>query len=152
MKKTVLILAIVMVLTFMLTLTASATKPEHVKGFVPLSSVGDDGVDFWYDVCDEYLVGHVVQPWAPDDAPPKAVHGTFTAGNIPDAWGECAYTTTELEGTCEITLIPVEEFGNPESKKGLGVMGRCTGDLKGYQGRYVIHEWYDYDAWYHIDP
>ncbi len=149
MKKTVLIFRIVLVLVFMFTLTASATKPEHVTGYVPLSSVEDGEEYFEYDVCDPWLVGHVVQPAV---VPGLAIHGTFTAGDIPDIWGECEYTTTELEGTCEITLIPVEEFGNPESKKGRAVMGRCTGDLKGYQGRFVIHELYDYDAWYHIDP
>ena len=144
MKKTVFILAIVLVLTLMVTLTASATKPEHVTGYVPLSSY-NPGPEFEeYDVCDPYMVGHVVQPAA---SPGFAVHGTFTSGNVPD----CPYTT-ELSGTCEITLIPVEEFGNPESKKGRGVLGRCTGDLQGLHGRFVIHYLFTYDAWYHWDP
>lgn len=144
MKKSVIILAIVLVLTFMLTLTASATKPEHVTGFVPLGSIIDGPEYFEYDVCDPWGVGHVVQPAEP---PGLAIHGTFTSGNVPD----CPYTT-ELSGTCKITLIPVEEFGNPESKKGRAVLGRCTGDLKGLHGTLVIHEWYNYDAWYHFDP
>ncbi len=145
MKKLIYSLTIALVLVFMLVMTASATKPEYVDGYVPLSSVGSDGIDFWYDVCDPYLVGHVVQP---AETPGTAVHGTFTAGNIP---GTCPHST-ELSGTCEMTLIPVETFGDPNSKPGRATIGRCTGDLKGYHGRLIIDEWYGYQAWYHIDP
>lgn len=146
MKKTVLILAIVLVLTFMVTLTAAATQPEHVTGYVPLSSYMPGPEFEEYDICDPYLVGHVVQPAG---APGFAIHGIFTAGNIPDP--DCPYTT-ELSGTCEITLIPVEDFGNPESKKGRGVAGRCTDDLKGLHMRAVINFDFTYNAWYHWDP
>jgi hypothetical protein len=146
MKKSVFVLTIVLVLAFMFVMPASATQPEYVTGYVPLSSVGSDGIDFWYDVCDPYLVGHVVQPAVP---PGLAVHGTFTAGNITDP--ACSYTT-ELSGTCEITLIPVEIFGDPDSKPGRGVMENCTGDLEGYHARFLIDEWYGYEAWYHVDP
>ena len=130
----------------MLVMTASASKPEYVEGYVPLSSLGSDGVDFWYDVCDPYLVGHVVQP---AETPGLAVHGTFTAGNIPDP--DCPYTT-ELSGTCEIMLIPVEIFGDPDSKPGRGVMRKCTGDISGYHAVYVIDPWYVYVAKYHVNP
>jgi hypothetical protein len=148
MKKSAIILAIVLVLTFIVTLTASATKPEHVTGLVPLSSY-NPGPEFEeYDVCDSWLVGHVVQPAA---VPGFAIHGTFTAGDIPDIWGECEYTTTELEGTCELMLIPVEEFGNPESKKGRAVIGRCTDDLQGLHMRAVINFDFTYSAWYHME-
>jgi hypothetical protein len=150
MKKSVIVLIFVLVMTALLVMTASATKPVTVNGVVPLSSVGSDDVDFWYDICDPFLVGRVVQPAEP---PGKAVHGTFTAGDIPDIWEECEHSTqTELSGTCEIKLIPVENFGDPESKPGRGVMGRCTGDLKGYHATYVIDELYGYVAKYHIDP
>lgn len=149
MKKTILILALVLVLALMVTMTAAATKPEPVKGLVPLSSVDDTQGVFEYDMCDEWLVGHIVQPL---EVPGLAIHGTFTAGDIPDLWGECEYTETDLEGTCEITLIPVEEFGNPESKRGRAVINRCTGDLKGIHGRSVIDEMYGYDSWYHMEP
>ena len=150
MKKSVFVLILVLVLAFMFFTTASATQPEMVNGVVPLSSVGSDGVDFWYDICDPYLVGHVVQPAEP---PGLAVHGIFTAGDIPDLWDECEVSTqTQLSGTCEITLIPVEIFGDPDSKPGRGVLGNCTGDLEGYHAVYVIDEWYGYVAKYHIDP
>ena len=144
MKKTVLILAIALVLAFMFTLTASATNPDNVEGYVPLSSLflGEEYLE--YDVCDEYAVGHVVQPIAP---PGFAVHGTFTFGDIPDE--ACTYEP-QYTGTCELTLIPVEDFMNPESKKGRGVVGRCT-DVN-LHGRYVINYDYTYEAWYHIDP
>jgi hypothetical protein len=144
MKKPVLILTIVLVLTFMTALTASATKPVHVQGFVPLGSYNPGPEYEEYDVCDPYLTGHVVQPAA---SPGFAIHGTFTSGSVSD----CPYAT-ELSGTCKITLIPVEEFGNPDSKRGRGILGRCTGDLKGFHARYLINEWFEYDAWYHIDP
>lgn len=149
MKKIILILAIVFVLTLMVTLTASATKPEHVTGLVPLSSYIPGPEFAEYDICDPWLVGHVVQPAV---VPGFAIHGTFTAGDIPDILGECEYTTTELEGTCEITLLPVEEFGNPDSKEGRGVFNRCTGDLQGLHGTIVIHYLFTYDGWYHWDP
>jgi len=146
MKKSVIILTIVLVLTFMVTLTAFATKPEKVEGYVPFSSWDPGPPVEVYDVCDPVMVGHVVQPSAP---PGFAVHGIFTAGNIPDP--DCQHTTT-LTGTCELTLIPVEEPGNEESKKGRGVVGRCTEDLKGLHGRYLINFDFSYDAWYHWDP
>ena len=71
--------------------------------------------------------------------------------NILDTTDFCP-GVTPLEGTCEITLIPVEIFGDPESKKGRAVLGRCTDDLEGLHGRFIINEWYEYDAWYHMDP
>ena len=153
MKKAGLILTIVLVLTFMVTLTASATKPEKVEGYVPLWTY-NPGLEFEeYDVCDPIMVGHVVQPAV---VPGFAIHGTFTSGNnIPDppdpSKPPCEFTT-ELEGTCELTLIPVEDFGNSESKKGRAVVGRCTGDLQGLHGRFLINFDFTYNAWYHWDP
>ena len=147
MKKSVLILAIILVLTFMLTMTASAKKPEPVEGYVPLWSwsVGEYEE---YDICDETLVGHVVQPKAP---PGKAIHGTFTSGNNPNPLGDpCKFTTTD-EGTCELMLIAVEEPMVPESEEGFGIVGRCTDDLEGLHGRMVVHFDFTYDAWYHWD-
>jgi hypothetical protein len=97
------------------------------------------------------MVGHVVQPAV---VPGFAIHGTFTSGNSdpPDPSIPPCEFTTELEGTCELTLIPVEDFGNPESKKGRGVVGRCTDDLQGLHGRYLINFDFTYTAWYHWDP
>ena len=144
MKKSVSILVIVFMMALLFTMTVYATQPEYVTGYVPLLSVIDGPEYFEYDVCDPYLEGHVVQPAAP---PGFAIHGTFTSGDSDYCEG-----ITELEGTCEITLIPVEDFMDPETKKGRAVLGRCTGDLQGYHARFVIHQFYEYDAWYHIDP
>jgi hypothetical protein len=146
MKKFAISLSLALVFVLVLTMAASATQPDYVEGYVPLNSLGQDEStnEFWYDVCDPYLVGHVVQPLVTDGL---AIHGTFTAGNSPFCEIE-----TELSGTCEVLLIPVEIFGDPESKPGRGIVGNCTGDLAGTHGRFLIDEWYGYQAWYHIDP
>ena len=144
MKKILFVLAIVLVLTFIVTLSASATKPEHIEGYVPFSSwFIEDGYEK-YDVCDDYLVGQVVQP---ADSPGFAVHGIFTSGN-----SDFCETETDWVGTCKLTLVPVEQPGNPESKQGRGVANQCTGDLKGLHGRFVVNFDFTYDAWYHWDP
>ena len=144
MRKTITIAGIVLLLSLMFTMTVFATKPDYVLGWVDFGSVGSDGVDFWYDICDPVLVGQVVQPAVPSG---KAAHGVFTSGNSPF----CPYTT-ELEGTCQVTLISVETVGDPNSKPGRGVITRCTGDLEGLHGRVVVDEWYQYQAWYHQEP
>jgi hypothetical protein len=144
MKKSFTVGFITLILVLTITGTVFATKPEYVIGFVDFASVGSDGIDFWYDVCDPVLVGHVVQPANP---PGKAVHGHFVSGNSI----YCPYTT-ELEGTCEFTLIPVETIGDPNSKPGRGVVKQCTGDLAGLHGILRVNEWYQYQAWYHFDP
>ena len=144
MKKILFILAIVLVLTLMITLSASATKPDYVEGYVPFDSwFIEDGYEK-YDVCDEHLVGQVVQPAAP---PGFAIHGIFTSGDSDHCEIENSYV-----GTCNITLVPVEMPGNPESKPGRGVISQCSGDLKGLHGRYVINFDFTYDAWYHWEP
>lgn len=144
MKKTLAAAVIVVLLALSTAVTVFATKPDLVQGWVDFRSLGSDGVDFWYDVCDPVLVGRVVQPALPKGT---AVHGYFTMGDSQF----CPYTT-ELSGTCQITLIPVESVGDPESKPGRGVIGQCTGDLAGLHGRYLINEIYQYQAWYHFDP
>ena len=152
-KRSILILTVVLLLSFLFVVTVSATQPEQVEGFVPLYTYvpGEPGGTSVYGVCDPYLVGMVAQP---ADSPGKAVHGTFTSGNLPDppdGWDACPYTT-EDSGTCQLTLIPVEDFGNPDSKLGRGRVGQCTGDLRGLHATYKIHYDFSYDAWYHMDP
>ena len=49
-------------------------------------------------------------------------------------------------------IIPVEKFGNPESKKGRAVFYICTVELTGLHGRAIINYDYTYTAWYHFDP
>ena len=144
MKKYGFISMVVLMLVLAFTLPAFATQPEKVEGYVPLESYVPGEVYSEYDVCDPVLVGHVVQPRT---EPGLVIHGTFTAGNST----HCPYTT-DLSGTCDITLIPVEIFGDPDSKPGRGIAGNCTGDLYGLHGRYLIDEWFGYVAWYHFDP
>ena len=141
MRKKITTAGIVLLLSLMFTMTVFATQPDQVDGWVDFRTLGGDGVDFWYDICDPVLVGQVVQPAVTSG---KATHGVFTSGNSL----YCPYTT-ELEGTCETTLIPVETVGDPNSKPGRGVINRCTGDLEGLHGRVVVDESYQYQAWYH---
>lgn len=152
-KRSLFILITVMALLLFFAVTASATKPEQVAGYVPLYTyipLTPEGTTV-YGVCDPYLVGMVEQP---AETPSKAVHGIFTSSDLPeppDGIAPCPYTT-DMSGTCEIILIPVEDFGNPESKLGRGKIGQCTEDLYGLHGTYKIHYDFAYDAWYHFDP
>ena len=125
--------------------TVQATQPEHVTGHVPFSSFiqGPPGGITVYDACDPILQGQVVQP---EGTPGKAIHGVFTMGDSIYCEG-----APELEGTCQMTLLPVEEPGNPDSKEGRAVMNRCTGDLRGLHMTAVIHYDFTYDAWYHFE-
>jgi hypothetical protein len=144
MKKAVLIVLIAILLAVMVTATASATKPDYVFGTVDFGSYGSDGVTTWYDVCDPYLVGHVVQPAAP---PGKAVKGYFEAGPSTFCDWENPY-----QGTCEFTLIPVENPFDPDTKLGHGVVKNCTGELAGLHGVLTIGFMFNYEARYHFDP
>lgn len=144
MKKMTRILVLVLLLLLVITATATATQPEAVAGFVPLSSLSATENSLAYDFCDPVLVGHAHQP---SGEPGKIVHGEMTFGNVPN----CQYTT-DLTGTCEFDLLPVEIFGDPESKLGRAVLKHCTGDAEGLYGRVVIYNDYSYTAWYHWEP
>ena len=74
MKKMVLILAIVLLLASMFTLTASSTKPERVKDLIPLSNVVENEKKLEYDVRYPLGLRRVVQPLV---VPDLVVHGTF---------------------------------------------------------------------------
>jgi hypothetical protein len=145
-KKYAQILVAILFLALLLTVSASAKRPEQVSGFVPLSSYAPGPEFEEYDLCDPYITGHAIQPAV---SPGKAIHGTVTLGPIPDP--ACPYET-EYSGTCSFLLIPVEEFGNPESKEGKAIVLKCTGTASGLHGTFNIHFDFTYDAWYHDHP
>lgn len=145
-KRTIWSLSLLLLLVFILAPAVLASKPEPVAGFVPFASYfpGPPGGVTVYDVCDAVLQGQIEQP---AETPGKAVHGTFTMGDSPFCDG-----VPEIEGTCEFTLLPVEEPGNPDSKEGFAVLNRCTGDLQGLHGTFQVHFDFTYDAMYHVEP
>ena len=146
MKKRYFVLCGLLLALILFVGSVQATQPEHYTGYVPLLSYipGPPGGVTVYDVCDPVLQGQVVQP---AETPGKAVHGVFTMGDSPYCDG-----TPTLEGTCQMTLLPVEEPFNPASKEGRAVINRCTGDLSGLHMTGVIHYDFTYDAWYHFKP
>ena len=144
MKKSIRILALALLLLLAITATATATQPDMVQGRVPLTSLEFTDTTLEYDACDPVMVGHAVQPLSD---PGFRVQGTLTFGNVPN----CGYTTT-LEGTCDYVLIPVESFGDPDSKLGRMVLTNCTGDAAGLHGRAQINFDYTYTLWYHWEP
>lgn len=140
MKKTVLIIAIILVLAFMFTLTASATGPEEISGFFYF-------VDPWgpNDYCistgdpyvsDGFIVGCVDQPVKPG----LGAHGTIDL-TMQTADGE-------LSGTCEYNLRTYDIDGIARF-----VANRCTGDLAGLHMKAV--GWASNGLWegtYHFAP
>ncbi|UCF29116.1 MAG: hypothetical protein JSW42_05430 [Chloroflexota bacterium] len=137
MKKPVIILAIVLVLTFMVTLTASATKPTEISGFfyfVPPYGPNDyciaTGDNY---VPDGFLVGCVDQPVKPG----LGAHGTIEVT-----------LDGELTGTCEYNLRTYDIDGIARA-----VFNRCDGDLAGFHVKAV--GWAANGLWegsYHFDP
>ena len=144
MKKSLRILALVVLLLLAISATATATQPDQVEGFVPLSSLVVTATTLEYDACDPVLTGHAVQPLSD---PGLRKQGTVTLGDVPN----CPYNRG-LEGTCDYVLIPVDDFGNPDSKLGRVVFMHCTGDAAGLHGRAQINYDYTYTAWYHWEP
>lgn len=144
MKKMFRVLALTFVLLLIITATVTATMPEKIEGFVPLSSLKPSSEWLEYDFCDPLMVGHAKQPAA---SPGLAVHGVMTFGNV----DSCPHTTT-LTGSCSFMLIPVESFGEADSKLGRAVIKKCKGDAAGLHGRFVVYNDYKYTAWYHWEP
>jgi len=136
----------ILVISLLTAAVVYATQPEPVSGYVSFFSYvpGPPGGITTYDACDDVLQGTIAQPAVP---PGKAIHGSFTSGDSQYCEGEPAY-----DGTCEFTLLAVEEPGNPDSKEGFAVVKQCTGELQGLHGTLVIHFDFTYDAMYHFDP
>ena len=145
-RRLFFVMITILVISLLTAAVVYATQPEPVSGYVPFASYfpGPPGGVSVYDACDEILQGSIVQP---AESPGKAIHGTFTSGDSQWCDGEPAY-----EGTCEFTLLPVEEAGNPDSEEGFAVVNRCTGELRGLHGTLIIHFDFTYDAMYHFDP
>lgn len=123
MKKTVLILAIVLVLTFMIPLTASATGPDELGGYFYLTSPDDADPLLYcfntgvvYGVPDGFMDGCVEQPAKPG----LAQHGTV---NI---------TVDGKTGICELNIRTYDLDGIVRA-----VINRCTPDLAGFHMRIV---------------
>jgi hypothetical protein len=134
MKKTILILAIVLVLTIMATLTASAIKPSEMGGYFDAFVPGDEITPTVYCIHsgENFLTGCVVQPYNPG----LAEHGTFTG------WVDGKY------GTCEFNLRTFDLDGIARF-----VMNRCTGELAGFHMKGV--GWAANGLWegsYHFGP
>jgi hypothetical protein len=145
MKKNTVIILIVVALALIAAVIVFTTRGKSVEGYVDFASMGGDGTNIWYDVCDPVLVGQVVQP---AESASEEVHGVFTAGNS----DFCPEYTTKLVGTCQVTLIPVESPGDPASKPGQGAVDQCTGDLAGLRGKMVINYDFRYQAHYNNLP
>ena len=139
MKKSVLILAIVLVLTIMVTLTASATQPTEIRGYFDEYVTGDPTTPtVWcihtgenYGEPDGFMDGCVVQPVNPG----LAAHGTFT-GTVDGKSGTCEYNlrTFDLDGIARFT------------------MNRCSGDLAGLHMKAVGWPTGFWEGSYHFDP
>ena len=138
MKKSVLILAIVLVLTFMVTLTASATKPTEITGyFYFVEPYGPNdycmATGETYGVPDGFLTGCVDQPVKPG----LGAHGTMEIT-----------LDGELTGTCEYNLRTYDNDGIARF-----VANRCTGELAGFHMKGV--GWAANGLWegsYHFGP
>ena len=139
MKKSVLILAIVLVLTFMVTLTASATKPTEIGGYFDEFVPGDPDTPTVYclhtgeeyGVPDGFITGCVVQPYKPG----LAQIGTFT-GTVDGKSGTCDYSlrTFDLDGIARFS------------------MNRCSGGLAGLHLKGVGGTDGFWEGSYHFDP
>lgn len=144
MKKTVFILAIVLVLAFMFTLSASATQPEKISGFFYFVDPGGPN-----DYCvatsnpsgdpyspDGFLVGCVDQP----EKPGIGEHGTLNL--------TMQATEGELTGTCEFNLRAYDIDGIARF-----VANRCTGDFAGFHMKAVGWAWNGlWEGSYHFGP
>ncbi len=140
MKKTVLILAIVLVLAFMFTLTAYATEPTKINGFfyfVPPYGENDYCITTGESyVSDGFIVGCVDQPVKPG----LGAHGTIDL-TMQTADGE-------LSGTCKYNLRTYDNDGIARF-----VANRCTGDFAGFHLKAV--GWASNGLWegsYHFSP
>jgi len=137
MKKSLFILAIVLLLTLTITMTAFATKPINVRGyfdeFVPdvyPSTYCVHTGESW-GVPDGFLNGCVVQPYSEG----LAQHGIMSL-TVDGKSGVCLYNirTFDLDGIARI------------------VINRCTGDLAGFHMKAVGWTNGLWEGTYHFAP
>lgn len=138
MKKLILTLAIVLALTFTLSITAFAAKPTTLVGYFDNWMPYADPETYClhtgevYGQPDGFLTGCVVQPLVNG----LGAHGTFT-GWVDGKYGICEYNlrTFEIDGVARF------------------VMNRCTGELAGLHlqgtGSALTGMW---EGDYHFDP
>ena len=136
MKKMIVVLAIVLVLTFAITMAVSATKPEKLSGFfyfVPPYGENDYCISTGegYE-SDGFLDGCVNQP----EKPGIGQHGTIALTMQGVGSGTCAFNLRAYD------IDGIARF----------VANRCTGDLVGLQMKAV--GWASNGLWegsYHFD-
>ena len=132
MKKTVVVLTIVLVMAVLFVMTASATKPETVEGLVPIIIVmfqvpklkSTIYVTHTWSAMSYNLLNFQVQPYTEFLLRAILKNEGNECGDIP--------IQTQLSGTCEITLIPVEEVWKSRFRSQEGVFWK---DVQGiWQG------------------
>ncbi len=140
MKKTVFILAIVLVLAFMFTLSASATQPEKISG------------DFYF-----------VDPWGPSDYCINAVDLETGEVNISGCVDQTEKSGLGQHGTLDLTFETPDGdlFGTCKYNlraydiDGIArfVANRCNGDLTGLhlKGQSIAYTLF-WDGSYHFSP
>lgn len=141
MKKILMVLGIAMVLTFMVTMTALAIKPQTIVGYFDAFVPGDPEnptvyclhTGEVYGVPDGFLTGCVVQPYSDG----LGEQGTFT-GSIDGKFGTCEYNIRIFD------LDGIARFA----------MNQCTEELAGFHMQGTTASM-DYGYWtgnYHFEP
>ena len=143
MKKAGLILTIVLVITFMVTLTASATQPIEVASYFDQFVIGDPTAD--PPIPTTYCF-HTGESWG---VPDGFLTGCAVAYITPGL-GNKAIWTGEVDGKQGTCMLNVRKFLHGQSQV---VMNRCTGDLAGFHMLSVgSAETATAVGYYHFDP
>jgi hypothetical protein len=132
MKKLLVSLAIALLLTITISMTALATQPEKIEGIFYNFIPGNYPLTYCLTTFDGFFDGCVIQPYHDG----LGAKGTFIG------------TVDGKSGTCEYNLRTFDIDGIARF-----VMNRCTGDLKGFQmqgtGWAATGSW---EGYYHFDP
>ena len=135
MKKSILILVIVLLLTFLLATPVLATQPTYSQGIWTNWDTSDP-LNSKYDLEDGLWLGTIIQPVKPGQAQKAYFEGTFDG----------------IPGTC---VFNVRTF----NKKGVlsGATIKCDGQLSGLQatfrGSFESPDpfWGYFESWHHFD-
>ena len=136
MKKVMVILILVLVLTFLLASPVFATKPTYTQGIWTNWDQTTDPLNPTYDLVEGAWLGTVTQPVKPGQAQKAYFEGTVDG----------------IYGTC---VFNVRTF----NKKGVmsGAVLHCDGDLSGLQatirGSFESFEpfWGYFESWHHFE-
>ena len=141
MKKAGLILAIVLVITFMVTLTASATQPIENVGFFDQFVPGDPTAD---PPTPTTYCFHTGENFVPDGIMTGCAEVYITPG-----LGDHGIWTGEVDGKHGTCMLNVRKFLHGRSHV---VMNRCTDDLEGFHTVSVGLLDGTWEGSYHFDP